>query len=76
MDGYTKDCSKCELFSGKLHKDLPFGCFGCQLGSEGCMGESNDTSYREKWIKNHPSWKGIPHLVLWYYMETEEEINV
>ena len=61
MDGYNKDCSKCELFSGKLHKDLPFGCFGCQLGLEGCMGESNDTSYREKWIKNHPSWKGIPH---------------
>lgn len=73
MDGYNKDCSKCELFSGKLHKDLPFGCFGCQLGLEGCMGESNDTSYREKWIKNHPSWKGIPHLVLWYYMKTEED---
>ena len=35
--------------------------------------KSNDTSYREKWIKNHPSWKGIPHLVLWYYMETEED---
>lgn len=29
----------------------------------------------KEWIDKHPNWKGVPHMVQWYYEEDTESFN-
>lgn len=73
-------CDKCYLNAKFLHKDLPFGCFAswCDLNeNEAPKVLDFEAMKREhnNWIKNHPGWKGKPHMRYWYYCRDNEEFE-
>lgn len=80
MEDKENECGKCAYNAKLLHKDMPFGCFGAQ-GWDECWLErhNDDDSYckrvQNNWIKNHPNWKGIPHMKYWFYAESPEEFE-
>lgn len=76
-------CKTCMYNSHLLHKDLPFGCFNNQaiaIDTE-CfkqpqkLDKQGQKTLWDNWKKNHPNWKGTPHIVFWYYCETQKDFD-
>ena len=68
-------CANCPYNAKLLHPKMPFGCFlnWCD-GKPSSFDKTNPKTVHDEWIKNHPNWKGVPHIKYWFYID-EESFN-
>jgi len=78
-DKKSCDCSSCCYCAKNLHPGLPFGAF-CEPNidmdcSGPVKGKIEELECVKEWIRNHPDWKGKPHMRYWYFCHDEKDFE-